>query len=403
MAGSTERGAGASGREQAGRPSLLRAINDRAALELLLRHGRLSRGQIGSMTGLSKPTASQLLSRLEAAGLVVGVGTTEGGRGPGAQLYEINPAAGHVAGLDVTPARIRVAIADLTGRVVGEHELPTPRREAADTPGRIRDAVRAAAKPAGLDLADLAHVVIGIPGAFDPTTEQFRYGRHLAGWHSPGVLDLVREELGLTVDVENDVNLAALAEQRDGSARDGGDFVLLWVDEGIGCAIVLGGRLHRGSTGGAGEVGYMPMPGAPLPHDVSRRNTGGFQQLAGAPAVLSLARAYGVGSRTAPQAVARAVRATESRGGAFLDELANRLAVGLAVIVSVLDPGLVVLSGAIPMAGGEALRSRVVDELHRLAIPRPRVVLGDVPANPVSTGAVHAALDVARDVVFTTT
>ncbi|MYW02157.1 ROK family transcriptional regulator [Streptomyces sp. SID3343] len=402
MAGSTDRGAGASGREQAGRPSLLRAINDRAALELLLRHGRLSRGQIGSMTGLSKPTASQLLSRLEAAGLVLGVGTTEGGRGPGAQLYELNPAAGHVAGLDVTPARIKVAIADLTGHVVGEYELPTSRKEAADTPSRISEAVRAAAAPAGLDIADLAHIVIGIPGAFDPTNEQFRYGRHLAGWHSPGVLDKIRAEVGVTVDVENDVNLAAIAEQRDGTARDGGDFVLLWVDEGIGCAIVLGARLHRGSTGGAGEVGYMPLPGAPLPHDVGRRNTGGFQQLAGAPAVLSLARAYGVGSRSAAQAVARAVRSTDTRGGAFLDELAHRLAVGLAVIVSVLDPGLVVLSGAIPLAGGEALRTRVVEDLHRLAIARPRVLLGNVPDDPVLAGAVHAALDVARDVVFTT-
>lgn len=439
---------------KAGRPSLMRAINDRAALDLLLRHGRLSRGQIGALTGLSKPTASQLLARLVEAGLVVAVGTGDEGRpGPAALLYEINPAAAHVAGLDITPSRIDVAVADLAGRVVAEHRLPTPRRSPARVADRVREAVATAAAAAGLAPEDLTHVVLGMPGAFDPGTGRFRYARHLPGWHAPGVLDTIRDALGTGVDVENDVNLVALAEQRAGAALDAGDFVLLWVDEGIGCAIVLGGRLHRGATGGAGEVGYMPLPGAPVTRNIGRSNTGGFQQLAGAPAVSALARAHGIDARGAAAAVARAAglagpgtaptdgdapgasrtaadpaagsRAVEPAGpgtnpseprknsraadpvaaasaGAFLDELATRLAVGLASIVAVLDPDLVVLSGAIPLGGGTPLLNRVTDELHGLAIPRPRLVLGEVPGNPVLSGAVHAALDVARDSVFTT-
>ncbi|MEU8135070.1 ROK family transcriptional regulator [Streptodolium elevatio] len=413
---------------KAGRPSLMRAINDRAALDLLLRHGRLSRGQIGTLTGLSKPTASLLLARLEQAGLVIAVGTDDDGRpGPAARLYEINPAAAHVAGLDITPSRIDVAVADLAGRVIAEHRLATPRRSPARVPERVREAVATAAARAGLAPEDLTHVVLGLPGAFDPGTGRFRYARHLPGWHAPGVLDAIRESLSATVDVENDVNLAALAEQRAGAALDAEDFVLLWVDEGIGCAIVLGGRLHRGFTGGAGEVGYMPLPGAPVTRNIGRSNTGGFQQLAGAPAVLALARAHGIEGRGADAAVARAVahveadrpdgtdlpdpterpeRACEAgesaRACAFLDELATRLAVGLASIVAVLDPALVVLSGAIPLRGGPQLLSRVTDQLHGLAIPRPRLVLGEVPGNPVLSGAVHAALDVARDSVFTT-
>ena len=94
-----------------GTPRVLRAMNDRAALDLLLEHGPLSRTRIGKLTGLSKPTASQLLARLEAAGLVLATGTTEGRPGPSAQLYEVNPAAGHAAGLDVTPQRILAAVA----------------------------------------------------------------------------------------------------------------------------------------------------------------------------------------------------------------------------------------------------------------------------------------------------
>ena len=96
-----------------GTPRLLRSLNDRAALDLLLELGPLSRGQLGELTGLSKPTASQLLARLEDAGLVVHGGRSSGRPGPGAQLYEINPTAAYVAALDVTPTRIRSAVADI--------------------------------------------------------------------------------------------------------------------------------------------------------------------------------------------------------------------------------------------------------------------------------------------------
>src|SRR3954468_4980084 len=105
-----------------GTPRLLRGINDRAALDLLLEHGPLSRTRLGELTGLSKPTASQLLARLERAGLLLATGVSEGAPGRSAQLYEVNPASAYVAALDVTPTRILAAVADLTGRLVGRCE-----------------------------------------------------------------------------------------------------------------------------------------------------------------------------------------------------------------------------------------------------------------------------------------
>src|SRR6187200_2456429 len=120
-----------------GTPRLLRGINDRAALMLLLERGPLSRSRLGELTGLSKPTASQLLTRLESAGLVRRSGSSQGRPGPKAQLYEINPEAAHVAGLDVTPTRILAAVADLSGRTVGTFELRTPRRAGSDAVVRV--------------------------------------------------------------------------------------------------------------------------------------------------------------------------------------------------------------------------------------------------------------------------
>ncbi|MFJ8700367.1 ROK family transcriptional regulator [Streptomyces ardesiacus] len=395
-----------------GTPRVLRAMNDRAALDLLLAHGPLSRTRIGKLTGLSKPTASQLLARLEAAGLVLAGGTTEGRPGPGAQLYEVNPAAAYAAGLDVTPGRILAAVADVTGRTVGRYELPTPgRRPAAPVVQQVIDALDGAVKAAGLDRGAVHRLVIGTPGAFDPGTGRLRYASHLPGWHSPALLDDLAAALPMPVEYENDVNLAAVAEQRLGAARGHEDFVLLWNQEGLGAALVLGGRLHRGWTGGAGEVGFLPVPGAPLVRKVSRTGSGGFQELAGSQALAGLARELGVAdvpSGPYPE-VAAALVARGARAGRdddphrlLLRTYATRLATGLASLVSVLDPELVVLSGTSLTAGGEALRDLVRDELEELAASRPRLAVGEVTGHPVLRGALESALATTRDEVFDT-
>ncbi|MEU6093502.1 ROK family transcriptional regulator [Streptomyces sp. NPDC047079] len=393
-----------------GTPRVLRAMNDRAALDLLLEHGPLSRTRIGKLTGLSKPTASQLLARLEAAGLVLMTGTSEGRPGPNAQLYVVNPAAAHVAGLDVTPERILAAVADVTGRTVGRYELPTPgRRPARPVARQVTDALGGAVKAAGLAVSDVHRVVIGTPGAFDPTTGRLRYASHLPGWHSPTLLEELAAALPMPVEYENDVNLVALAEQRLGAARGHDDFVLLWNEGGLGAALVLGGRLHRGWTGGAGEVGFLPVPGAPLVRQVTRANSGGYQELAGSQALPGLARELGVEdvptgpyTEVAATLVARGADSASGPPRRLLQTYATRLATGLAALVSVLDPELVVLSGASLTAGGEPLRALLQAELEELAASRPRLILGDVREHPVLRGALESALATTRDEVFDT-
>ncbi|MGW0368730.1 ROK family transcriptional regulator [Streptomyces coeruleorubidus] len=393
-----------------GTPRVLRAMNDRAALDLLLEHGQLSRTRIGKLTGLSKPTASQLLARLEAAGLVLATGTTEGRPGPNAQLYEVNPTAGYAAGLDVTPQRILAAVADITGRTVGRHELPTPgRRTGTPVVQQVTDALDGAVKAAGLARDDIHRLVIGTPGAFDPTTGRLRYASHLPGWHSPTLLDELAAALPMPFEYENDVNLVALAEQRLGVARDHTDFVLLWNQEGLGAALVLGGRLHRGWTGGAGEVGFLPVPGTPLVRQVTKANSGGYQELAGSQAVPRLARELGMEdipagpyTEVAAALVERAATRDDDLHRELLRSYATRLATGLASLVSVLDPELVVLSGASLTSGGETLRALVQAELEELAASRPRLVVGDVREHPVLRGALESALATTRDEVFDT-
>jgi predicted NBD/HSP70 family sugar kinase len=384
-----------------GTPRLLRGMNDRAALDLLLEHGPLSRTRLGELTGLSKPTASQLLARLQRAGLVVATGVSEGGPGRSAQLYEINPVSAYVAALDVTPSRIVAAVADVSGRVVGKAKLRTPRGTGVTAVQNVLDALDEALVEPGLARTDLDRMVIGTPGAFDPVTGRLRYARHLSGWHDPDLLARITEAVGVPVDGENDVNLAAVAEREIGRAAGVDDFVLLWADEGLGAALVIDGRLHGGATGGAGEVGFLPLPGTPVVRHVGRSNAGGFQELAGGRQVLALARSLGLRAGSPEAAVAQALT-TPGPGDRLLQQLGQRVALGLAAMVAVLDPALIVLAGRVLSAGGERLAEIVRAELSDLAVARPRVELSAVPDDPVLTGALHTALAATREHVFDT-
>src|SRR5205809_4950388 len=105
-----------------GTPSLLRAINERTVLDLIHRQGPLSRAQVARVSGLSKPTVSLALTGLLEARLVREVGRSRGERGPSALLYELNPTAGWVVGIDVGRNWVRAAIADIVGRLVARRD-----------------------------------------------------------------------------------------------------------------------------------------------------------------------------------------------------------------------------------------------------------------------------------------
>src|SRR5215472_2442437 len=391
-----------------GTPQLLRELNDRAALELLLTNGPMTRAQLGEHTGLSKVTASQLLSRLEERGLVAVAGEQAGGRGPNAGVYAVVPSSAYVAGLHVEIDEVSAGVADVTGRVITE--IAVDPNAVANPVEVVRGAVARACGAAGISPDALTAFVIGTPGVLDPRTGDLRLAVNLPAWHE-GVHEALRADLGRPVTIENDVNLAAMAERAVGAATGADDFVLVWIGVGLGLATVLGGRLHRGVGGAAGEIGYLPVPGVPLPQDITHPATGAFQSLVGAQAVLPLADRCGFAARTAAEAVRAAVQAqagaagpgvapgdlgAAGRAGEFLAELAARVALGVAAVSVVLDPGLVVLGGEVGLAGGAALAELVAAEVGRISPAKPEVVPTAVTGKPVLRGAILAAVDAAR-------
>jgi len=379
-----------------GIPRLLRELNDRAALELLLAEGPLTRAQLGEHTGLSKVTASQLLARLQERGLVAVAGERGGGRGPNAALYGVVPSSAYVAGLHVEADIVSAGVADVTGRVVTEVAVDPGSGE--NPVELVREAVASACRSAGVQVTQLRALVIGSPGVVDPRTGDPRLAVNLPDWHE-GVLDALRGDLRRPVTIENDVNLAAIAERAHGTAANVADFVFIWVGVGVGLATVLDGRLHRGFTGAAGEIGYLPVPGVPLPEDVRRPYTGSLQSLVGAAAVRQLANRSGFKQLSAAAGVRAAVAAMDAgdeNGVEFINELARRVALGLAAVCAVLDPELVVLGGGVGEAGGVPLAERVAAGVGRICLSNPHVVPTSVTDGPVLRGAILTALDQAR-------
>jgi predicted NBD/HSP70 family sugar kinase len=390
-----------------GTPSLLRELNDRAALALLLDGKSLTRAQLSELTGVSKVTVAQMLARLEERGLVTAVGSNSGGRGPNAALYSVVPSSAYVAALYVEQGLVSTAVADVTGRVIAEvREDPTS--GAGDPVELIRSAVDRACQRAGVSVSMLSAFVIGSPGVVDPVTGDPRLAINLPAWHE-GVLGGLRGALHKNVLIENDVNLAAIAEHAVGAAAGTSDFVLLWLDVGVGLATVLGGRLHRGVTGAAGEIGWLAVPGAPVTSDVRHPAGGGMQWLAGADAVRELAAEHGFAAagvsagdvvRAAVTAAAgapdRGAAARSDRAHEFLGELARRVAFGAVAVCTVIDPGLVVLGGEVGLAGGPALARRVAAAVAAICPVRPRVVPTAVASEPVLRGALLTAVNQAR-------
>ncbi|MEV5313415.1 ROK family protein [Streptomyces sp. NPDC052610] len=520
-------------------PSTARAINDRLALRLLQQEGPLTAGQLKQLTGLSRPSVADLVERLTAAGLVAVVGEAgEQRRGPNAKLYGIVADRAHLAALDVRTESVSVVVSDLLGRVLAEASVPIG--DGTGTGPAVEQAVALVERVAKEAGADRLHTVgIGAPGLIDPATGELRDSTGLPAWHRRLVAALQERLPEARVIVENETNLAALAEQRDGAAGDRDTFVLLWLGHGTGAAVVLDGNLRRGASGGTGEIGFLPVPGTSgLPSATDCE--GGFHSLAGASAIESLALRHGLtaphagagpwaaelvgaavrglgggqgfgpgpgsggaagvgsgpgsgdtaspGSGRGAEGVAGAGRGSGSEGSAgagadsvsgaggdpgaangvapgpgrgagnavgagpraaglpasasvggrgqagapgspataptavgggeagdpgagaggpsdpgarFLDALADRIAVGVASVAAVLDPGCVVLGGEIGQAGGAELAARVEARVRRMSPLATEVRTSVLGGGAVLRGALLTARDRAQDELFT--
>ena len=369
-------------------------------LELLRRRGGLSRAEIARLSGLSKPTVSLALARLVDAGLAHETGRTTGGKGPSAQLFELNPGSGWVVGIDVGRRFVRAAVADITGKLAVRRDERARARSSRALVAQIGEIAHRVAADAGIAWDRVTAATVGSPGVLVPASGQLQQAPNLPGWGSAGVADAIRQQLGTAVSFENDVNLAALGERAGGAGREVGNFVLLWVGTGVGLGIVIDGELYRGAGGAAGEIGYLPI-GEGDPHDPAVRRRGQLEEALAASGVEAHARRLGVAPPHTAKAVFAAARRSDDLAREVVAAEARRLALAIAVVAPVLDPELVILGGGIARGNADLLLDPLRRELRDLSPFSPRLAVSELGEEAVLAGAVATALATAQDRLFT--
>ncbi|RXZ72247.1 ROK family transcriptional regulator [Agromyces albus] len=359
-----------------GTPTWLRAHNDRTAFRLLLEHGPLTRSKLGELSGMSKPTATQMITRLERVGLIRPVGEVSGGRGPNAVSYGVRTDRITGVAISILHRVIHAVVVDAVDRDHPVVEIATDATAERTPEGDVRAAVRAACAAAGLDEATVSRVVVGVQAAFFVEGDELSFTDTLPGWPAVGARRRIEEALGLAVTLDNDVNLAAMAERSAGAAQNAASFALFWIGDGLGVGVDIGGTLHRGASGGAGEIGYLAVPRAAARLAPEAND---FTDLLGGPAVV---RMLGGSRETLVEALPRLADDETA-----LAALADRVILAVAPLLAILDPSMVVLGGPTGTAGGARLAQLVADRVDEGAHPRLAVRTSGTGAQPVLLGA----------------
>ena len=367
-------------------PGLLKRINEREVLETIRAGAPISRAEISRRAGISKPTVSLALQSLLASGLVREAERPPDGPGYGAVYFEPVAEAALVLGLDIGARFLRGAVSDLGGTIRARQDVELAVADATDAveaSARLQAALLAAA---GLESERVDSVVVGVPGVVT-ADGTLRLAENVAGLEGRRFASELQAALDLPVTLENDINLAALGERWQGVARGVADFVFLSVGTGMGAGLVLGGELHRGSNGAAGEIDFA-LVGVGETVDPS------------AAQVSELAHDL-AGVAADPRSVFTSARRGEAGALAVVDEVARRIALHLAPIAAVADVELVVLGGGIG-ANGDLLLDPIGRLLGEWLPFPPRLAISTLGEAAVLTGAVAVGLQAALENVFAT-
>jgi len=381
---------------QAIQPPAMRKMNQLSLLSLIMEHGPISRTGLARLSRLSKPTVSAQVQSLIQKGLVSETGLGESGRRGGKKPthLEFNAKYGCLAVGEIDSLETRLAVTDLNGAIIARSVFATQTELGAESIiKRLRYGLgRLLATSEGTE--KLCLIAIAAPGRVDVDRGVVLEAGNIFNWKSFGVADALASAFEAPVLVDNCVNLAALAEMNYGVAKGVENFVLVHHDTGIGCGVVLGGRLHRGSNWCAGEIAHFILDLDQAGKDWMPR--GYLEMQVGAdrlcertrrvPAFRELMQRSGNGCGELA-ALFQAWKQGHAPSRQIVDELTLQLGVAIAHVAVTYDPSLIVLQGEIFPAVLEE-----IEPVVKRAVPwLPRLALSSLGKDAALRGAVVAA------------
>ncbi|QDQ10213.1 ROK family transcriptional regulator [Streptomyces spectabilis] len=374
------------GRLTGGDPSLLRRINSSVVLHALRAADFATLTEITRATGLSRPTVEGVVEGLIEAGLVVETDVDDGAarrQGRPARKFRFRAEAGHLLGLEIGPHRVAAVLSDLHGKILGTAAKDVSETASADERlERLRGAVADLLRRAGVARGSLRAVGVGSPGIVE-ADGSVRLSTALPGWTGLPLGERLRRSFKCPVLVENDANAAAVAEHWKGAATKSDDVVFVLAGLSPGAGSLIGGRLHRGYGGAAGEIGALHLLGREVKPETLLSTTD--EPL------------HPLDEQAVAEVFAHA-REGDERALAAVDRFIRRLVHDVAALVLALDPELVVVGGW--AAGLDGVLDPLRRELARYCLRPPRVALSLLGEAAVATGALRLALDHVEDELF---
>jgi predicted NBD/HSP70 family sugar kinase len=358
---------------KAQQPTRLARYNRSAILNLIRRFGPVSQAELAQRSGLASSSVVNITRSLLRRGLVraVGTGPSTGGRPP--TLLELNPEAGYAIGVNIRFVEVECVLVDLVGDIVADTSLPPEGEDTASVVRTVREAVEQVMRLGSVDPGRVLGVGVGCPGVV-------RDGRTLVGtpefpgWQEQPLADVLERALGLPVVLENNANLAALAEYRHGIGREGtvpDSLVYIYADHGIGSGLMIDGQLWRGSDGLAGEFGHtvIDVNGPPCVCG----SHGCLEALASIRAILrrvtTATRLQGLPDEHLNFPVVReAIEAGDPVATSAADEAMGYLAVGVANLDRQIRPDVIVVGGELFSPGSD-----MFDRLLAILDRRPKL------------------------------
>ncbi|QNK82283.1 ROK family transcriptional regulator [Nakamurella sp. PAMC28650] len=381
----------------------VRRLNLGLLMRSLAAGGPRSRARLAEDTGLNKATVSSLVTELVDRGLVIeGIIQRHGVGRPG-RTIEVNTGVVRCIGLELNVDYLAGVITDLTGRVLARHRLSLPMLELgpARAMGQVADLAAKLVTDCGATPDQVETLHLSLPGLIDIDAGVLAYGPNLH-WRQVDVVHTLMGRLGWSgarIAVDNDANLGAMAEYASGPSAGSSNLLYLVGEIGVGAGMIIDGRIIRGATGFAGEVGHMPIGDPTVLCACGRR--GCWETAVGMNAVIDAVSIKGDGLRECDMAsrlaeIIRRAEAGDARTLKALAETGRVLGVGASVLANLLDPEVIIFGGhfaALQRYIEEAVTAEMRSRVLGGAVMACRLEFSTLGFEAPALGAAHAGID----------